>query len=229
MTEPGTDHVELDQWGSNARSFLERRGFGVAVPPGLVPAVIVIDLSKAFTDPTSPVGSDLDAVVAATAKLLDAARRGGLPVFFFSLAFMPDYSDGGTLVAKQPATRLLVEGSSVVEIDGRLAPRRDEPVVIKKAASCFFGTSLASSLVKRHVDTVILAGVSTSGCVRATAVDGQSYGFHVMVPRECVGDRTPEAHDANLFDIQVKIGEVVSLEEALVYLATINRAGQART
>jgi nicotinamidase-related amidase len=227
MTDPNFDHMELDQWGPGVRSFLERKGFGVAVPPGLMPAVIVIDLSKAFTDPTSPVGSDLDAVVAATAKLLEAARRGGLPVFFFSLAFMPDYSDGGTLVAKQPATRLLVEGSSLVQIDERLAPRRGESIVVKKAASCFFGTPLASSLVKRHVDTVILAGVSTSGCVRATAVDGQSYGFHVMVPRECVGDRTPEAHDANLFDIQVKIGEVVSLAEALEYVATITATRQA--
>ena len=108
---------EFDLWGTEARSFLEQRGFGRSAPPGKRPAVIVIDLSKAFTDPHSPVGSDLDAVVATTAKVLAAARRRRLPVFFFSLAFMPDFSDGGTLIVKQPSCRILVEGSPVVEID----------------------------------------------------------------------------------------------------------------
>lgn len=211
----------LDHFGRDARAFLERKGFGRSIVPGMRPAVIVIDLSKAFTDPDSPVGTDLDEVVGNTRRVLDAARRRGVPIFFFRIAYRRDLSDGGIFCLKQPALAALTEGSEAVEIDERLAPGPDEPVITKKASSPFFGTNLAPMLIGLGVDTLILTGVSTSGCVRAAAVDGYSYGYRLLVPRDCVGDRTPEAHEANLFDIQVKMGEVVDADHVLRYLESL--------
>ena len=211
----------LDCFGQDARDSLERKGFARSIEPGLRPAVIVIDLSKAFTDPASSVGSDLDEVVANTCRVLDAARRRAVPIFFFRLSYRQDLSDAGIMYLKQPSCAILTEGSEAVEIDERLAPRPNEPVITKKAASAFFGTNLASMLIGLGVDTLILTGCSTSGCVRAAAVDGYSYGYRLLVPSDCVGDRTPEAHDANLFDIQVKMGEVVDADYVLRYLESL--------
>jgi len=212
----------LDHFGSAPREFLERKGFGRSIKPGARPAVIVIDLSKAFTDPGSDVGADLDLVVTNTRRILDAARRTAVPIFFFRLAFRHDLSDAGIMYAKQPALACLTEGSEAVEIDERLAPRPDESVITKKAASPFFGTNLGASLIMLGIDTLILTGCSTSGCVRAAAVDGYSYGYRLLVPADCVGDRTIEAHRANLFDIQVKMGEVVDVDYVLQYLGSLS-------
>jgi nicotinamidase-related amidase len=218
----GDVNKSLDHFGPKAREFLERKGFGRSIEPGVRPAVIVIDLSKAFTDPTSDVGSDLDLVVANTARILDAARRKAVPIFFFRIAYRHDLSDAGIFFLKQPALAVLKEGSEAVEIDERLAPRPDEPVITKKAASPFFGTLLGPSLIRLGIDTLILTGCSTSGCVRAAAVDGYSYGYRLLVPADCVGDRTLEAHQANLFDIQVKMGEVVDVAYVLRYLDSLS-------
>jgi len=215
----------LDYWGQEARAFLEKRGFGRSIAPGIRPAVVVIDLSKAFTNPESPVGGDLDSVVAGTAKILRAARKRAIPIFFTTQAFMPDMSDAGVMYLKQPALEMLKVGTEAVEIDARIAPRPDEAVIVKKAASAFFGTNLSSMLVERGIDTLILTGCSTSGCVRATATDAYSFNYRILVPRDCVGDRTPQAHEANLFDIQVKMGEVLSSREVLAYLKKFPQAG----
>jgi len=107
----------------------------------------------------------------------------------------------------------------MADIVPELAPRPEDVVIIKQYASAFFGTALASMLTAERVDTVIVTGCSTSGCIRATAVDGMQHGFRVIVPRECVGDRAPEPHDANLFDIDRKYGDVVSRAEVLAYLS----------
>ena len=228
MTDPlfGTRRRSLDHWGRDVREFLENRGFGRSVAPGTRPAIVVVDLSKAFTDPESPVGGNLDGVVAGTATILAAARTKAIPIFFTTQAFMPNMSDAGVMYLKQPALELLKLGTEAVEIDPRIAPRPDEPLIVKKAASAFFGTSLLSMLVERDVDTVILTGCSTSGCIRATATDAYSYNYRILVPSDCVGDRTPQAHEANLFDIQVKMGEVVSSREVLAYLKWIPQPGR---
>ena len=212
----------LDHFGAAPREFLERKGFGRSIQPGVRPAVIVIDLSKAFTDPASDVGADLDRVVTNTRRILDAARRTAVPIFFFRIAYRHDLSDAGIMYAKQPAIACLTEGSEAVEIDERLAPGVDEPIITKKAASPFFGTNLGASLITLGIDTLILTGCSTSGCVRAAAVDGYSYGYRLLVPADCVGDRTREAHRANLFDIQVKMGEVVDADHVLRYLDSLS-------
>jgi nicotinamidase-related amidase len=121
-----------------------------------------------------------------------------------------------------PALGELQLGGHWVELDPRLGAREDETVILKKGASGFFGTNLASVLVSQHVDSVILCGATTSGCIRATAIDLLQYGFPTLVPRECVGDRARAPHDANLFDIQAKYADVVGLEEALAFVESVH-------
>ncbi len=206
----------------DARPFIESRGFGGHVTPGQRPAILVVDLARGFTDTRFAIGANLDDVVAANVRLLAAARARDVPVFFFTAAYRPDFKDAGLVPQKQPGCKVLLIGSDAVEIDPRLAPRDNEPVIVKKAPSAFFGTNLDTMLRAAGVDTLIVTGVSTSACVRTTAVDGFSHGFPVLVPRECCGDRDPRAHDANLYDIQAKIGEVISLDEAVTYLRTLS-------
>ena len=211
-----------------AREVYAKARLGESVTLGSRPAVLVIDFSCGFTDPASTLGSDLSAEVEATKQLLDAARAKGLPVIFTTIGFEPSGKDGGLWLQKAPALRDLELGGRWVEIDPRLDRREDEPVVLKKGASGFFGTNLASILVSQGVDTVILCGATTSGCVRATAVDLLQYGWPTLVPRECVGDRAKAPHEANLFDIQAKYADVVPLEDALAYVESVpERMGAA--
>jgi nicotinamidase-related amidase len=190
--------------------------------------VLVVDFSCGFTDPACGLGSDLTAQVEATKRLLDVARAKGLPVVFTTIGFEPSLKDGGLWMQKAPGLAELQIGGPWVEIDPRLERREDETVVVKKGASGFFGTNLASILVSQGVDSVVLCGATTSGCIRATAVDLLQYGWPTLVPRECVGDRAQAPHDANLFDIAAKYADVVSVEEALEYLEGVPaRAGAA--
>jgi nicotinamidase-related amidase len=203
-------------------AFYRERGIGDRVGFGTSPAVVVVDMSRAFTDPNTRVGAEQGETVAAIARVLAAARaRGGVPVFFTTMAFEPDGRDGGTWGKKIPALLdLHTDDPAAMEIDPRIAPGDAEIVLNKKFASAFFGTPLASQLASRGVDTVILTGCSTSGCIRATAVDGVSYGYRIIVPEECVADRAVEPHRANLFDIQSKYGDVIGVDEVLEYLGT---------
>jgi nicotinamidase-related amidase len=204
-----------------AREVYERAGLGQRFTLGERPAVLVIDFSCGFTDPECPLGSDLTGQVEATRRLLDAARAKGLPVIFTTIAFEPNGKDGGLWLQKVPALGQLELGGRWAAIDPRLDPREDETVVLKKGASGFFGTNLASILVSQRVDSVILCGATTSGCVRATAIDLLQYGWPALVPRDCVGDRAQAPHEANLFDIQAKYADVVSLEDALAYVESV--------
>jgi maleamate amidohydrolase len=200
------------------------RGGGV----GAHPALIVIDMNNGFTDPASPLVCELDQTVAAIRRLLDAARWAAIPIVFTTVS----YGEGDRVTAKAfiekvPALLTLEAGSSWVEIDERLAPRANEPVLNKLYASAFFGTPLASLLAAHRCDSVIVTGASTSGCVRATAVDVLQHGYRPVVPREAVGDRNPDAHEAALYDIDLKYGDVVSLEECLTALRRLTPADAA--
>jgi len=182
-------------------------------------AVVVVDFVKAYTTP----GSDLYApevcgAVQATVPLLEAARTAGAPVVFTRVLYHPAGLDGGVFARKVPVLRTFVEANPLTEIVDELTVEESDLVLTKQYASCFFGTSLASTLTAAGVDTLIVVGCSTSGCVRATAVDGCQYGFRVVVPRECVADRAPEPHQANLFDIDSKYGDVLSCEEVMAWL-----------
>ena len=204
-----------------AREVYARAGLGESVTLGSRPAVLVVDFSCGFTDPACALGSELTAEVDATKRLLDAAREKGLPVIFTTIGFEPSLRDGGLWLQKVPALGKLQVGGHWVDIDPRLEPRADETVILKKGASAFFGTNLAAVLVSQRVDSVILCGATTSGCIRATAVDLLQNGWPTLVPRECVGDRARAPHDANLFDIQAKYADVVGLDEVLAYVASV--------
>lgn len=196
-------------------------GFAGRLGFGRRPALLVVDFLKGYTTPGSPLyaAPGVPDAVRATVPLLAAARDAGIPVIFTRVEYAPGGADGGLFVRKVPALLQLTGDNPFKEIVDELAPRGDELVVVKKFASAFFGTPVASSLTALGVDTVILVGCSTSGCIRASAVDGMQYGFRVIVPRECVGDRAPEPHEANLFDINGKYGDVVGVQEVLDYLA----------
>jgi maleamate amidohydrolase len=204
---------------SEHAGFHGRAGFGAR------PALLVVDMNVAFTDPGSPLACDLDDVVGAIARLLDEARRAEIPVFYTTVA----YDEAGKQAAavfidKVPALLTLEVGTGWVEIDPRIAPHPGEPVLTKLFASAFFGTALAGLLVEASRDTVIVTGASTSGCVRATVVDALQHGYRPLVPREAVGDRNPDAHEANLYDIDAKYGDVVSVDEAIAYLEELAAA-----
>lgn len=195
-----------------------RAGFGRRVVRGAKPAVVVVDLTNGFTDCTQPTGADLDDVVAQTRRLIDTAREAGLPVVFTTIAFDRGRLESSAWLRKATGMAALIEGSPLVAVDARLGQRDDEALITKHGASAFFGTDLAALLTARGVDTVVITGATTSGCVRATAVDAVQSGFTVLVPRECVGDRARGPHEANLFDIDEKYGDVIDVDDAAEYL-----------
>lgn len=189
-----------------------RHGLAGRLGFGRAPAIVVVDLIVGFTDPASPLGSDLDVVVSNVRLLLDWARSAEVPILFTTTAYQAGLGDAGLFPRKVPSLAVLEEGSRAVEVDPRLGRRAGETLIVKKYASAFFGTVLAPQLVSLGVDTLIITGATTSGCVRATAVDALQHGFRPVVPRSCVGDRSTRAHEASLFDIEAKYGDVVDLE-----------------
>jgi nicotinamidase-related amidase len=193
----------------------KKKGLAARVGFGRRPALLIVDFIKGFTDLESPLAGRFDPEVLATRKLLGAARRTGIPVFFTTTSYDAGFLEAGVFILKVPSLKTLRAGSRWVQIDDRLRPRAGEIVVDKKYASAFFGTSLASTLRALDVDTLLVAGCTTSGCVRATVVDGMQNGLRVIVVRECVGDRAPGPHQANLIDIDGKYGDVESLPAVL--------------
>ena len=209
---------QLEAEYATTRELLVSRGFAGRVGFGETPALLVVDLIRAFTDTRSPLASNLDAEVGATRSLLAAARAARAPIIFSTVTYDAGLDDAGVWKFKIPSSSWLVEGGEWVEVDDRLERGAGEQLLVKKYASCFFGTDLASRLVSRGVDTLLIAGCTTSGCVRASAVDACSLGLHAIVVEEAVGDRAPLSHMASLFDIDAKYGDVVSLEAAIRYL-----------
>ena len=200
----------------SARDVYDARGFGGRQGAGRWPAVVVVDFIEGFTNPESRLGCDADSAVDATRSLLDAAREAHVPVIFTTVAYNDDDLERAAMfVAKAPALATLRPGSPWIDVDARLGRRADEPVLTKLFASAFFGTELDDLLRRAGCDTVIVTGASTSGCVRATAVDALQYGYRVLVPRDGVADRAVDAHNASLLDIDAKYGDVVSIGEAI--------------
>ncbi len=194
-------------------------GFGQRLAWGTRPALVLVDLIRAYFQPGAEFYLGSDACLAAAARLLAAARDAGIPVLYTRVEYDRDAVTGGLFVRKVPALRRLVAGSPLGEIMPEIAPGADEIVIVKQYASAFFGTSLAATLNALGVDTVIVAVVSTSGCVRATAVDALQSGFVPLVVRQAVGDRDPGPHEASLFDLQAKYAEVADEREVLSWLA----------
>lgn len=192
--------------------------FGESVGIGSQPALIIIDLINAFTDPESDLGADVSGVLDQTERLLETFREHGLPRYFTTVAFEESCGDAGRFIEKVPALRELQLGSDRVEVDDNIAPTGGERVILKKYASAFFGTDLEAELTTSQVDTLVIAGVTTSGCVRATAVDSLQHGYRTIVPADAVGDRAQAPHRANLFDIDAKYGDVVQTDDIVAHI-----------
>ena len=205
----------------SARDVYDTRGFGGRQGAGARPAVVVVDFIEGFTNPESRLACETDDAVAATGDLLAAAREGGAPVFFTTVAYEEaDLERAANFIAKAPALATLRPGSPWIEVDARLGRRPEEPVLVKLFASAFFGTTLDDLLREAGCDTVIVTGASTSGCVRATAVDALQYGYRVLVPRDAVADRAADAHSGSLLDIDAKYGDVVSVADAIAAVSS---------
>ena len=193
---------------------LARRHLGL----GSRPALILVDLINGFTDPDCPLGSENSAVVAANAALLACFRRRSLPIFFTTVVYSND-RQATVFRRRLAALNVLRPGTRWVQVDSALTPRADEPVIEKQGASAFFGTDLHERLRTAAADSLVVTGLTTSGCVRATAVDGLQHDYRVVVPREAVGDRNAAAHAANLFDLDAKYADVVSVAELFELMA----------
>ena len=204
--------------GGDQRFFAER-GFGGRLGFGDRPALLVVDLVNAFTDASSPLGAAMDSELDAARVLLDAARSVGVPRFFTTLWYEDaDLSDAGVWIRKIKGLSALRKDTHEVQLDTRLQRRSDEPIVAKKYASAFFGTDLLSRLISTGVDTVVIAGCTTSGCVRATAVDAIQYGLRPVVVREAVADRAASAHAQALFDLEQKYADVETIDSVIAEL-----------
>lgn len=189
---------------------------------GKKPAILVVDFINAYIVDSSPLyAPDVVTAIGHTAPLLNLARQKNVPVIYTKVLYNKNFKDGGIFIQKAPVLKKMVEGEPLAEIVSDISPHESDIVIIKQYASAFFGTSLAATLTSMGIDTLILTGCSTSGCIRASAVDGMQYGFRVIVPRECVGDRHSAPHEANLFDINAKYGDVVSKDEVMEYLKNI--------
>ena len=191
---------------------------------GATPALVVVDLVRAYTEAGGPfLLPEPGPAVAATAALVDAARQHGRPVLWTVVRYTAGLADGGLFVRKVPALAAFAENADGGWGELVLTPAAGEPVIVKQYASAFFGTSLAATLHTAGVDTVVIAGVSTSGCIRATATDALNHGFRPKVVRDACADRTPELHEQNLRDLDAKYADVVELAEALDHLTACSR------
>jgi maleamate amidohydrolase len=199
--------------------FFQQRGFGKRLGFGHRPAIIVVDLIVGFTDESKPLGANLDAQVDACNQLIEASREHSLPIFFFTAAYDENLLDAGVWRQKMGGLTSLRHGSDAVNVDPRLSFKEGDSLIVKKYASCFFGTDLSSRLVARGVDSLFITGCTTSGCVRATAVDAVQSGFKPIVVRDAVGDRSQAAHDQSLLDMDAKYADVVDLKDVLAHLA----------
>ncbi|MBU6211196.1 MAG: isochorismatase family protein [Gammaproteobacteria bacterium] len=211
--------------GESLQDNYARGGFGQRLAPGRRPALLVIDFVSAYLVPDSPLYAGVEQARTDCVTLLNGARAAGIPIVHTNVVYQPGGRDGGVFFRKVPALACFEAGAhpDLAAFAEGLEPVAGETVISKQYASAFFGTSLASTLTALQVDTVLIAGLSTSGCVRASTVDCCQHGFVPVVVREAVGDRAPGPHEANLFDLQAKYAEVASLADVLDYLRSLPR------
>jgi maleamate amidohydrolase len=188
---------------------------------GKHPALLIVDFVMAYLDKASPLYAGAEDALASTEHVLAAARQARIPVIFTNVVYRQDGADGGLFYKKIPALRVFVEGSPLGAFPPSLEPMPNEQIISKQYASAFFGTALSASLAAQNIDTLIITGMSTSGCIRATALDALQHGFAPFVVREACGDRHIAPHEANLFDLQAKYAEVISEQEAIASLQAL--------
>ena len=214
-------------WKDKTLESYKSKGFASRSGYGKRPGLLIVDFINGFTDPTSPLGGDFSSQLDATNALLDAFRAQALPIAYTVVEYEHDYRDAGVFIEKVPSLAVLKKGSHMVEVDERIKPLPGEYIVSKRYASSFFGTNLDTWFRNNGVDTCVIVGCTTSGCVRASAVDSLQYGYRTVVVRDGCGDRAEGPHEANLFDIDAKYGDVISLDECLAYVGGLSAATAA--
>lgn len=200
-----------------ARAYTTRVGFGAR------PALLMIDFCRGYFDPTCDLYAGVEAALASALRVRAAARAAGVPVILTNVVYHARAIDGGRFYEKAAPLRYFLKGNPMGLWPEGLVPLDDELVVSKQYPSAFFGTSLASTLTAMGVDSVLLTGLTTSGCVRASCVDAMSHGFRTAVIADACGDRHAAPHEANLFDMNAKYADVVSESDALAFLGGLNR------
>ncbi|MCG8694224.1 MAG: isochorismatase family protein [Minwuiales bacterium] len=201
-----------------------RAGFGKA------PALVMVDFAHAYFDPQCSLYAGVDDALASALRVRDHARAAGVPVVLTRVIYQEGGLDGGRFFEKAKPLAAFIEGRRTADFADGLVPEADELIVTKQYPSAFFGTSLASTLHARGIDSVILTGLTTSGCVRASCVDAMSHGFITSVVADACGDRHDGPHEANLFDMNAKYADVVSEAEIVAFLDRLGGscAGAAR-
>ena len=215
MSGTGTGSADLDQDYAGA-GYNRKLGFGAK------PALILIDFVEAYFDKSSPLYADVDDTLASGLRVLEAARAARVPVIFTNVVFHHSGINGGIFMRKVPNLKLMAEGEPMGAWPKGLEPRSEELVISKQYPSAFFGTSRSSTLTANGIDTLVMTGLTTSGCVRATCIDACSHGFVPIVVREAVGDRDDRPHEANLFDMNAKYADVVGEQEAIDYFRRLD-------
>jgi maleamate amidohydrolase len=195
-----------------------RGAFDGSLGFGKAPALILVDFVEAYFSKESPLYAGVEDALSSALRIRDAARAAGIPVIYTNVVYQKDGADGGVFYRKVPALEAFVAGNPLGRWPEGLEPADDELVISKQYPSAFFGTSLAETLKAKGIDTLIITGVTTSGCVRATCVDAMSYGFIPIVVADACGDRHAAPHEANLFDMNAKYADVVDERTVIEYL-----------
>lgn len=205
----------------------KHQNFGNPLGFGESPALLIVDFVKGFDDPDVFGGGNISDAMDNTIPLLEACRKLNLPIAHTRVVLAEDGGDDNIMSIKVPALKTLAEDAPVSQIVDRLKPRAGEIIIRKRVPSAFFGTDLAPALTMRRVDTVLVTGCTTSGCVRASALDAMCYGFRPIVISDCVGDRAMGPHEANLFDLGQKYTDIITCEQAIAELTAKTRAHAA--
>lgn len=208
---------------NDGERIFKERGFGKQLGIGERSAIVVVDLILGFTQSYMPMGSDLTKQIKKTNELIKVARANKLPVYFTTISYDDeDVADAGVWAEKMEGLKTLRTGSDAVKVDPSLEFQNGDGLIVKKYASSFFGTDLVSKLINNKIDTIIVTGATTSGCVRATVVDAIQYGFKPIVAEDAVGDREQKTHEQSLVDMRQKYADVMKTEEIIQELLSIN-------
>ena len=213
--------MDEDLQANTRRAYDNRLGFGQN------PALLIIDFVQAYFEPSNPLYADVQDALDSALRVRAAARAAGVPVVYTNVVYHPSGINGGRFFQKATPLKNFVAGSPMGAWADGLEPAPDELVISKQHASAFFGTALAGTLVTQRIDSVILTGITTSGCIRASCVDASAHGFIPIVVEDAVGDRHPDPHKANLLDMNAKYGDVVGEAEVLTYLRGLPRRSGA--
>jgi maleamate amidohydrolase len=203
----------------NDKDIYRQQNFGNRIGFGRKAALLIVDFTVGFNDAKLFGGGNIDAAVKRTVGLLEFFRRRSLPVVYTRVVYADDGSDAGVFGRKVPSLLMLTESHPAGQIVPELAPLKNELVVRKTQASAFFGTNLKPWLAQQGVDTLVVSGCTTSGCVRASVVDAIAHNLRPIVARDCVGDRAIGPHEANLFDMAQKYADVMERDEIVAALS----------